>query len=214
MQLISKACYPLFGLCCAAWGLQLGTFAGERGRRDAVMHAQRPADLTPFGVEVDLGAPDGVVTCSFAPFFSSSELLTFRYPLPFELEAAQRVGFVEVVRDGYGLRRGDILRAFSTFEKRWDSKLGRIAYVEGLPGVRPGQESTEAPPVRELISAELGGFWTEQRASKVLFVADGQSLEAVTDALQANTPEKTDEIVMLFERQLRGSSAQRVQWGQ
>lgn len=163
---------------------------------------RKPADFSApdFELEMDLGV-DGRVVLELAPFFTSSQLITFRFPLPFALEAEQHSGVIEVDKAGQGLLVGDVLRAFSTFEYRLDTEQGGLRYAEGVRGARPQQPA--APPALgfNLISAELGGF-REKRPTKVIFLADGQTLQAVTDALLANTADKTSDLVMVFERPL------------
>ena len=70
----------------------------DRGgaRRSSVALAASDAAPFTFEVDCDLGEGGGVVSLSCTPYFSSSELLTFRYPLPFELEAEQVAGAVKV----------------------------------------------------------------------------------------------------------------------
>ena len=44
----------------------------------------------------------------------------------------------------------------------------------------------------------------ETRPTKCLFVSDGEPYQRVVDALRANTQDKTQEIVLVFERPARG----------
>ena len=81
--------------------------------------------------------------------------------------------------------------------------------MSGMYGVR---EPESRPPVagplawladrRPRLGRGLGSINPETRSLKCLFVADGQPWSLVTDALVANTAEKTSSIVMVFERPL------------
>ena len=87
-------------------------------RRAAPRMQSDSGGLTPFELSVDLGDGGGVVRQELAPLFSSSTLVTLRMGVPFDLEAEPSAGVVRVVQEGYGLLVGDVLRCFSTFEKR------------------------------------------------------------------------------------------------
>ena len=167
-----------------------------------------------FEVSVDLGDGNGEAQCELEPYFSDSTLVTLRLPLPFELEAEPIQGVYKVVKPGYGLLEGDVLRAFSTFAIRYDSQLKELRAGPGLPGVREGDQTATEQPLEAAASffrvgleklmgvgtiSEVGAF-AETRPAKCLFVADGQPHSAVADALVANVPDKTREIVMIFER--------------
>ena len=159
-----------------------------------------------FHCEVDLGEGGGVVSHEFVPYFSASQLVVLRFPLPFELEAKQVSGVMKVVQTGLGLLEGDILRAFSTLELRYDSELREVRFGEGITPQRatPLQRNGLLREVERrlgMISAELGGFMPKP-PTRCLFITDGQPLQKVTDALVANTPDKAREIVMVFERPL------------
>lgn len=173
-----------------------------------------------FDVCVDLGEGSGRAQIRLQPYFTDSDLVTVRLPLPFALEAEPIQGVYKVVKPGYGLLVGDVLRAFSTMAIRYDSQLGEVRCGPGIPGqLPPGSDPQEcevgkdANPIAMLTSTarrglekllgpsidELGAF-AETKPAKCLFIADGQPHYAVEDALVANVQGKTREIVMIFER--------------
>ena len=179
-----------------------------------------------FELKVNLGQGGGMVEGELQAFFSKSELLTVRYPVPVELRVRPERGVLRVYETGYGLREGDVLRACSTFEMRFDSAARETRLGPGFHG-RPnggaiaqggGRGAASSIPWleggwwREQLSRTVGlrepqnlpelGVFSETAPTKVLFVADGQSFERVRDALLANVPDKTDNVVMLFERPL------------
>lgn len=69
-----------------------------------------------FRVSVRL-SDEVLLTQEFQPLFSASEMLTLRLPLPIDLKAAPYAGTLRISEDGYGLRRGDVLRACSSVQK-------------------------------------------------------------------------------------------------
>lgn len=160
-----------------------------------------------FLAAVRLGEGDGTVTHEFRPYFSSSTLITMRYPVPYTLEAEPQQGVIKVTETGDGLIEGDVLRAFSTLEMRYDSLSGQRRYFDGLEGIL-GEAADEDERKRswqgwaEGIGRALGVFNPEAKPRRCLFVSEGQPYQQVIDALVANTPEKTREIVMVFERPL------------
>jgi len=173
---------------------------------------------TIFEVSVDLGEGSGIVDGDLPALFSNSVLLTVRYPLPFALEADPKQGVVRVVKPGNGLQVGDVLRACSTPELRYDSTRKRLCYGAGFRGKRPPSERVESynrdeswlggiGEIFQRATAELGGF-QETQPDKVLFIADGRPYQQVTDALTANSLDRgVESIVMLFERPVRTSAA-------
>lgn len=187
--------------------------SAARGRAALTLQQQNDA----FQVHVDLGEGSGYAQIELDPYFSDSDLVTLRLPLPFELEAEPIQGVYKVVKPGYGLLEGDVLRAFSTMVIRYDSQLKSVRCGPGVPGQLPGDgklpPQVDNGPLEFLTSGarrvvekilgpsidELGAF-AERKPAKCLFVADGQPHYAVEDALVANVPDKTNEIVMIFER--------------
>jgi len=169
----------------------------------------RMVEQASFTISVNLD-DSGVVEGQLAALYSRSELITTRFPLPFSLEAEPSQGVVRVVKSGDGLMEGDVLRACSTLEFRYDSTRRETLLGAGFRGRRPRTASSAARPADDAwwqrlwnqAGAELGGF-TQQLPTRVLFVADGRPYVQVTDALVANQVDKSvNEIVMLFERPL------------
>ena len=115
-----------------------------------------------------------------------------RLPLPFELHADPVNGVYQVVQDGFGLQKGDVLRAFTTLSLRYDSEVGEVRFGEGLPGVGGRRRKR---------GFFIPGFMNSATSpAKCLFIADGQPYSRMEDALVANQSEKTRDIVMIFER--------------
>ena len=92
-----------------------------------------------FHVAVDLGGGGGLVTHDIVPFFSDSELVTVRMPVPFDLHAEATRGVLRVSALGDGLRAGDVLRACTTFRaKMKDAWLGLLP-VRATPPPGPSR---------------------------------------------------------------------------
>jgi len=149
----------------------------------------RAATVQPvFELCIDLGEGNGVVEGELTPLFTRSELVSVRYQVPFALEASADKGVVRIDTAGLGLLAGDVLRACSTLEMRYDSetrtvRLGpgfhgrkRALGQEGEVASRSGARWWERKLRRSVPSAldELGVF-IETCPAKVLFIADGQS---------------------------------------
>lgn len=191
-------------------------FTWQRGRvgsicLSATNRGETSRDL--FEVTVDLGDGYGVVQQQIEPYFTRSQLVIVSYPIPFTLEAVPSRGVFKVDKSGYGLMVGDILRAFSTFQLRYDSVTKGMRFCAGIPG--RAKEVGAAPPPRGSIDRDATGRgpWLlrqlgldrinpETIPGKCLFLTDGIPYQQVIDALVANTPDKTREIVMIFERPL------------
>ena len=86
-------------------------------RRAAAIRAESATGGT-FVATIELGEGDGTVVHEFDPYFSSSTLITMRYPVPYTLEASPLQGVIKVTESGDGLIEGDVLRAFSTLQLR------------------------------------------------------------------------------------------------
>ena len=71
---------------------------------------QLPTERTgdTFLAVIELGEGDGTVTHEFRPYFSSSALITMRYPVPHTLEAEPIQGVIKVTQAGDGLFEGDV----------------------------------------------------------------------------------------------------------
>ena len=160
-----------------------------------------------FDVAVDLGE-GSIVEGSLSALFTESELVTVRYPLPFSLEVEPRQGMMKVIQNGNGLLDGDVLRACTTLEFRYDTARRQVVCGSGFRGRRaasgPATDDRSDSWWQRLFrdaNAELGGFGIKSNPDKVLFVADGKPYEVVSDALIANQVDRgVDSIVMLFER--------------
>ena len=148
----------------------------------------------------------GFVEHRLQPLFTSSCLITVRLPLPFELSADPVSGCWRVMEDGYGLRVGDVLRAFSTLVMRYDSEKREMRVGPGVPGMLPDAPTTASSEMPEWLSAFQSNFnpftaFETQRPAKCLFIADGEPHDRVQDALVANEKGKgVSSIVLIFER--------------
>ena len=181
------------------------------GSRRAVMCAESATGGT-FVATIDLGEGDGTVVHEFEPYFSSSTLILMRYPVPYTLEAKPLQGVIKVTDTGDGLIEGDVLRAFSTLQLRYDSNARARLYGEGLLGEANEEERRRSWKRWRNVSGGmlsslarrlgLGKINPEVKPRRCLFVSQGQPYQQVIDALVANTPDKTREIVMVFERPL------------
>ena len=87
-----------------------GARAAPACRRARSIGLQLPTERTgdTFLAVIDLGEGDGTVTHEFRPYFSSSALITMRYPVPHILEAEPIQGVIKVTQAGDGLFEGDV----------------------------------------------------------------------------------------------------------
>ena len=118
--------------------------------------------------KVDLGERATVHT-EFAPTFSSSRVLHVRLALPVSLHVEPHKGVMQISKDGGGLHRDDVLRAFTSFSWRSSSVFGllplsvqpiRSLFVaDGMPANR----------VFEALAAN-----TEDRARDILLIVERQ----------------------------------------
>ena len=99
------------------------------GSRPAAALCAESATGGTYVATIDLGEGDGSVVHEFEPYFSSSTLITMRYPLPYTLEAAPVQGVIRVTDTCDGLIEGDVLRAFSTLQLRRAAR----SYAPPLP---------------------------------------------------------------------------------
>ena len=163
-----------------------------------------------FDLAVRLDDENGIVEGVLRALFTRSTLITVRYPLPFTLEAEYSNGAWTVVEAGAGLLVGDVVRACSTLEFRYDSARSEVRCGSGFRGRRPPrvEPSNSSEPQRwwqpswlfRDAEAELAGF-RSQRPTRVLFVVDGKTPAEVSDAFAANEIDRgVRDIVMLFER--------------
>jgi hypothetical protein len=113
---------------------------------------------------------------SVAPLRESSSIVVLRAPLPFDLDAEPRQGLAVVTKDSaYGALAGDVLRYCSFFEM-------------GLP--RGDGMVTTAASFAGGVSWQCG----------LKDVGRARSWEEVVEALVSNTPQRTDECVLVVER--------------
>jgi hypothetical protein len=142
-----------------------------------------------FEIMVDLPGRDPLkaqVKCE--PLLSvPSELIEVRYKIPFGLDVAPSKGLAVCNKDGAGGEKvGDILR----FTTQW---------TMGLPR-GDGMITTAA-------SFAGGLSWQ----CSLLDVQRSKAWELVVEALVSNNPDRTDEVVLLFERTLDGSTPPELQ---
>lgn len=129
----------------------------------------------PLAVQVDL-PPRGKCNIKFKPLLESSEAVVVKYGLPFGLNVENQGGAAVCTKDGEGGEKvGDVLR----YTTNW--KLG-LPEGDGM--------ITTAASFAGALSWQLGLF----------DVAKATSWDEVVDALTSNTPERTEQIVMVFER--------------
>jgi hypothetical protein len=116
-----------------------------------------------------------------------SELIEVRYQIPFGLDVSPSKGLAVCNKDGAGGEKvGDILR----FTSQWTMGLPR---GDGL--------------VTTAASFAGGLSWQ----CSLFDVAKSKAWELVVEALVSNDPGRTDEVVLLFERTLDGSTPPELQ---
>ena len=140
-------------------------------------------ELVPFSIKVDLGERATVHT-ELAPTFSSSRVLHVRLALPVSLHVEPHKGVMQISKDGGGLHRGDVLRAFTSFSWRSSSVFGLIPLsvqpirslfvADGMPANR----------VFEALAAN-----TEDRARDILLIVERQSMLGVDGMRVAQQPD-------------------------
>ena len=94
------------------WQLPCAPLRAASECRARSIGLQLPTERTgdTFLAVIDLGEGDGTVTHEFRPYFSSSALITMRYPVPHVLEAEPIQGVIKVTKSGDGLFEGDVRR--------------------------------------------------------------------------------------------------------
>ena len=115
---------------------------------------QLPTERTgdTFLAVIDLGEGDGTVTHEFRPYFSSSALITMRYPVPHVLEAEPTQGVIKVTKSGDGLFEGDVRRlpgSLRTAPHRLRSRRRPHTAVRTPP---PSHAATRPPQVLRAFS--------------------------------------------------------------
>mmetsp|Transcript_29882 Transcript_29882/g.44169 ORF Transcript_29882/g.44169 Transcript_29882/m.44169 type:complete len:190 (-) Transcript_29882:139-708(-) len=107
-----------------------------------------------------------------------SEIVEVRYAIPLGLDVAPKDGLAVCNKDGAGGEKvGDILR----FTSQW---------TMGLP---------RGDGILSTAASFSGGIGWQ---CSLFDVAKATSWESVVEALTSNTPQRTDEVVLLFERTL------------
>jgi hypothetical protein len=135
---------------------------------------------SPFEMEVKMPPSNSGLAAQMKiqPIFDGpSELIEVRYKIPFGLNVEPQKGLAVCTQDGEnGEKVGDVLR----FTSQW---------TMGLPRGN-GLLSTAAS-----FSGAIG--WQ----CSLFDVTKANSWEEVVQALVSNTPQRTDEVVLIFERQ-------------
>lgn len=167
-------------LCCAVTGL-LASGVAPRGLtvRAAVARMQdAPGRLFSLS-DVPLGKA-GTANIKFKPLLESSEPVVVTYNIPFGLNVEPQGGRAVCTKDGEGGEKvGDLLR----FTTRWSMGLPR---GDGLVST----------------VASFGGAIGWQIS--LFDVAKAKSFDEVVEALVSNTPERTDQVTLVFERPTQG----------
>jgi len=132
----------------------------------------------PFSLSLDLGKT-GKGTLRFKPSVLHSEAVVVRYKVPFGLNVENQNGRAICTKDGPGGERvGDILRYTTYFSMQLPGGEGVVDTVASFGG---------------MLSWKMGLF----------DVDSAKSWEEVVDKLVSNTPERTDEVVLVFERPIQ-----------
>ena len=132
----------------------------------------------PFALKLDL-PPRGTCNLKFKPVFPASEAVVVKYGLPFNLNVESKNGLCTVTKPGAGGEApGDILRYCTT-------------WTLGLPGGAASPGATIASFSGAGLSYRLGLFDVCKEAKK---------WDDVVEALTSNTPERTDQVTLVFER--------------
>ena len=83
----------------------------------------------PFPIKVELldkGGERKTVRTELPPHFSSSRVLHVRFSLPVSLHVEPHKGVMQISKDGGGLHRGDVLRAFTSVSWRSRPVFGLV----------------------------------------------------------------------------------------
>jgi hypothetical protein len=145
---------------------------------------------TPFEIMVDMPPTTSVLKAQIkcAPVLSvPSELIAVRYKIPFGLDVAPSKGFAVCMKDGAGGEKvGDILRYTSQFTMGLPRGDGLVTTAASFAG---------------------GLSWQ----CSMFDVSKSKAWELVVQALVSNNPDRTDEVVLVFERTLDGSTPPELQ---
>ena len=132
----------------------------------------RPTDSRERGpIEASPERPGaGVLQHTLKPLYSSSELVTVRYKLQFDLELAPQLGQMRVTKSGMGLVVGDVLRACSTFQVQMDNVFGLFPI-----GTKPTKclFLCDGQPSQKVVEALTAN--TEDKASEIVMVFERPS---------------------------------------
>lgn len=135
------------------------------------------AQRDPFSLSIDL-PPKGKCALKFKPLLASSEAVVVKYGLPFGLNVEQQGDLAVCTKPGPGGEQpGDVLR----YCTEWNI---------GLPGGPASISATQASFSGVGLSYQLG----------LCDVAKAESWDDVVQALTSNTQERTDYVMLVFER--------------
>lgn len=81
-----------------------------------------------------------------------------------------------------------------------EPQLGQMRVTKSGMGLMPGDVLRAFSTFKIRMDSVFGLFPIGTRPSKCLFLCDGQPSKKVIEALTANTEDKADEILMVFER--------------
>eukprot|EP00967_Tisochrysis_lutea_P033283 scaffold39538_cov31-Tisochrysis_lutea.AAC.4 len=192
--MLAAAGLAVLSLCWGVGGVVRPAAVAVRPTRASAPLSSAETAQSVFELSVDLGEGGGVVEGELTAFFTHSELVTVRYPVPLILQVSPAKGVVRVDEDGMGLRVGDVLRACSTLLMRYDSEARAVKMGTGFHGRKGRRKRAYKHEIasrsgtrwweRHLSSIvptslpELGVF-TETCPTKVLFIADGQPYSKV-----------------------------------
>jgi len=145
-------------------------------------HMLHMADSTPFEVQIDMPPSNSGVQAriKIPPVFNDrpSTIVVVRYKLPFGLNVEPQKGLAICTKDGTGGEKvGDVLR----YTSQW---------TMGVP---------RGDGVVTTVASFAGGISWQCNLFDVL---KASAWEEVVEALTSNVPQRTDEIVLVFERPL------------
>lgn len=154
-------------------------------RHDHLTGSRCSATVTPFQITVDLPPAGSELQANMKiePVLSvPSEIIQVRYKLPFDLSVEPKKGLAVCTADGPGGERvNDVLRYTSQWTMGLPRSVGIMATAASFAG---------------------GLSWQ----CSMFDVMKAVKWEQVVEALTSNRPERTDEVVLLFERPLEGTA--------
>lgn len=164
----------LFALSLPSWGFQHATAPCRK------IAALSMASTDPYEITFDMPGSSGMIANLKMESVVSgeSELVEVRYGLPFGLDVSPKDGLAVCTKDGSGGEKvNDVLR----YTSQWSLGLPR----------GDGLMTTAA--------SFAGGL---QWQCSMFDVTRAKSWEQVVEALTSNVPDRTDEVVLIFERPL------------